>query len=141
MSLNWTWVIIMAAIPALLAALNGTRSVSHIWSSLPSITGSSTWGSTGVLAFPGKCLAVAATPFDWKPLICATACFATCSGSVPMLRVPTLGLWILWVISMAGARFQLIPRALSSVANTPETRSVRSGSSAAPNAIAPGLSL
>jgi len=53
MSLNWTWVMRIEATLASMAALNGTRSVFHISSRLPVITGSSTWGSTGVFALPG----------------------------------------------------------------------------------------
>ena len=140
-ALNWTWVTIMAAIPASLAARNGTRSVSHMSSSGPSMTGRLTCGSTGVFALPGKCLAVAATPAFWKPRTCATPSLPTRSGSVPRERTPTEGLWMLWVRSMAGARFQLIPSARISAPKADDTSSASSSESAAPRAMAPGLSV
>lgn len=52
-SLNWTWVMSIDATSASMATLKGTRSVFIISSRSPSITGSSTWGSTGVFALPG----------------------------------------------------------------------------------------
>ena len=140
-ALNWTWVTIVAAIPASLAARNGTRSVSHMSSRGPSMTGRLTWGSTGVFAFPGKCFAVAATPAPWNPRICATPSLPTRPGSTPRERTPTEGLWMLWVRSTAGARFQLIPRALISPPKTAETCSASTSESAAPRAIAPELSV
>lgn len=86
------WAVITASIPAAIADRNGgASSVSHssrVWW----MYGSLVWLSSVVSPWPGKCLAVAATPVPRYPFTCAATSRATARGSAPKDRTPMTGL-------------------------------------------------
>ena len=61
------------------------------------------------VAMPGKCLAVAATPVDWRPATQARPCRATRSASLEKLRTPMTGLSDRELTSTQGAKFTVQP--------------------------------
>jgi len=103
--------VITAWVPALMAAANGARSRSRNSSMGTSTVGSSRCESELVAPWPGKCLAQAATPTDWRPVIAAAAWAATFGASAPKARVPMMGFSSVVLTSMVGARFRLNPAA------------------------------
>ncbi len=131
----------MAAAPAAMAAWNGGRSRRQTSARSPAIDATTSCVSARVLPWPGKCLAVAATPADCRPSTAAAACRDTRSGSAPNDRVPMAGFSASSSTSTHGARSTLIPSWARSVPIARCTCSVRTGSSIAPSAALPGYRL
>ena len=74
--------------------------------------------------WPGKCLALTATPADCRPRVHAALCSATSSGVDPKLRTPMTGLSAFELMSTSGAKFRLQPARRSSQPTRRPTNSV-----------------
>ena len=135
---NTTCAVITQRTPARIAAWNGTRSVSRSCCSDAPTTGSTRCESVSARPCPGKCLAHAATRWDWMPSVNAAVCAATRPGSAPNERTPMIGFAGLLSMSTSGARSRLTPPSASIAPMLAATRRVSPASSIAPSAALPG---
>ena len=101
--------VITAAVPASIAAANGTSSRAASVDMSTFSTGSARWLSTAVSPCPGKCLAHAATPADCSPRVHAATWTAASDAEDPKLRVPITGLSALEFTSATGPRSRVMP--------------------------------
>ena len=88
--------------------------------------------------WPGKCLAVAATPVDCRPATQAAPCRATRSASLPKLRTPITGLSDRELTSTHGAKLTVQPASRSDQPMAAAVSRVVSTSSSRPSTALPG---
>src|SRR5215212_10522605 len=88
--------------------------------------------------WPGKCLAVAATPVDWRPATQAAACLATRSASLEKLRTPMIGLSDRVLTSTQGAKLMVQPACRSDQPIAAAVSREVSRSSSRPSTALPG---
>ncbi|OGQ12914.1 MAG: hypothetical protein A2138_18865 [Deltaproteobacteria bacterium RBG_16_71_12] len=103
---NITCAVMMLATPACTAARNGTSSTASSRSMSCGRRGSAWWLSTSVSPWPGKCLALHATPAPCMPSMKRAPSLATTPASRAKLRSPITGFCGFVSTSTTGAKSQ-----------------------------------